>query len=416
MPAKHAKLSPSGAKLDLKCPGNRREQAKFPRSRSEAADKGTGAHAVGERCLLRGDNALEYLNWWCGCNAKGADFVTEAHPGAGEVAAGVAAFTVDAKMASDVQLYVDEVRKVCGNLPGCQLGVEIRSTVNDNVWGTTDAAAIQYYGRLHIIDYKNGVTYVDAYRNPQLMLYAIGLLMEYMAKGIEFRDVVMTIAQPNTRGGAAVRDFGPVTPAELLKWRDEVYLPAADRCLDPNAPLNPGPWCKEDWCDARHSCAALMAYNNQVVQGMFSPAVIDRPVAPPAPIAMTPEQRKIVLENKDLVVDWLNKVYEFEYGQHMQGLGSWGKLVKGMNSRSWYDKDAALVILNDLLHGEVYGKPAMKSPAQVENSLKALGYDSKQVKAAITGLVKVSSGKQRLVAIDKPGAVVSPVAEMFTNH
>ncbi len=416
MPSLHAELSPSGAKLDLKCAGNRREQRKVKRSRNESADRGTGAHRLGESCLRHGDNALDYLNWWCGCNDKGADFLTEAHPGAQEIANGVAAFKVDAKMATDVQMYIDEVRKAVGSLPGSKLGIEITSKINDKIWGTSDAVIMQYYGSLHIIDYKNGVTYVDVFWNPQLILYAAGIILMYAAQGIQFTDVQMTIVQPNTREGAPVRSFGPITPAEILKWKDETYMPAANKCLDPNALCTPGTWCKDDWCDARHICPTLAGFINQKAQGMFSPVVSERPASLPAPIQMTSQQRATVLKHKALVSDWMNKVYEHEYSMHKQGRGTWGKLVKGQNSRKWANPNTADANVRIMLGDKAYTPGKLKSPAQVEAELKTRGFSGPQANAKIKDMVSVLPGQPRLVAADAPGTTVNPVEEMFTNH
>ncbi|MCP4127744.1 MAG: DUF2800 domain-containing protein [Gammaproteobacteria bacterium] len=420
MPALHAKLSPSGSKLDLHCAANRREQAKCKRDRSEASDKGTGAHGLGERCLVRGDNTLEYIDWWCGCNANGADFLHEAHPGAQEIAAGVAAFKVDAKMAAAVQMYVSEVRRAVSALPGSKLGVEIRSKINENIWGTTDAAVMQYFGTLHIIDYKNGVTYVDVYQNSQLMLYACGIILEMRAQGIEFTDVKMTIVQPHTREGVPIRSYPEsstgIHPNELIKWLNEVYLPAANATLNPSAQFSPGDWCKSGWCDARHDCPALAGLINQAAQGMFSPAAADRPAALPAPIAMTPEQRRIVLDNRDLVTDWISKVYAFEYGQHKQGQGTWGKLVKGQNARKWANPNTVEANLSILLANDIYVERKLKSPAQVETALMALGHTKAQAYNKIKDMISLRPGQPRLVAMDAKGTVVNPVETMFTNH
>ncbi len=415
MPAMHATLSPSGAKLDLQCPGNRREQKKCPRSRSEAADKGTGAHRVGEQCLRLKEDTPQYLGWWCGCNAVGADFLTAEHPGQQEIANGVAAFQVDAAMAQAVQSYVAEVRRIQLGLPNSVLGVELKTTLNANRWGTSDAVIAQYYGVLHIVDYKNGTSYVPSKRNPQMMIYALGQIVEYQAKGIEFTEVRMTIVQPNAREGEAIREYS-MTPAELIVWHNEVLAPADAKCLDPNAPLIPGNWCKDGWCDARHECPALAAHNNQVTMGMFSPVLAERTTNPPTPIMMTSEQRRVVLENRTLVTDWMTQIYNHEYSLHMKGLGSWGKLTKGKANRSWNSPAAAKMKLTTLLHGDIYKPLDLKSPAMVETALVAIGYTKKAAKDMIIDMVKVSAGHPKLVAPDAKGAPINLVNEMFVKQ
>ncbi len=146
---------------------------------------------------------------------------------------------------------------------------------------------------------------------------------------------------------------------------------------------------------------------------MFSPVAAHRPVRLPAPIEMTPEQRSRVLEHKNLIVDWLGKVYEHEYSQHMKGFGTWGKLVKGQNARKWANPNTVEANLSIMLNGDIYVPNKVKSPAQVETALKAMGFSLAQAKAKIKDMVSVIPGKPSLVANDAKGKAVQPDSGMF---
>jgi len=181
--------------------------------------------------------------------------------------------------------------------------------------------------------------------------------------------------------------------------------------MEPNAPCIPGPWCKDGWCNARRSCGALAAYNNDTAQGMFT-AVEPAAVSLPDAKDMPPEMRAKVLERFGLIKSWYTEIYDHEYSLAMRGNNTWGKLVKGRGSRGWADESVATAQLNTLLHGEIYDKK-LKTPAKAEAALKAQGMKAKNAKAAVADLVETKPGSPTLVSLDAPGTSVAVVDGMF---
>jgi hypothetical protein len=401
----HAKLSPSGAALDLKCPGNRREQAKIPRSSNEYSAKGTGLHAVGANCLTREEDANMYIGFWCGETPAGADFLMKAEP---QSEKGLWKFKVTPEDAANVQIYVSHVREQHIQATGSELLIEKKVEINENCWGTADAQIIQPFGLLHIEDYKNGRTYVDA-NTPQLKLYAVGAMG--VTNPLEIQQIVCTIVQPNAPSAEAIRSIA-YTPKELLSWFHGAYEPAAAKCLEPDAPLFAGSWCKDHWCNARATCSALSSLANEIAQDMFAVVEADRPNTLPAPIMLTAEQRQRVLTYMDVVKDWMNKVYDYEYARALHGDNDWGKLVAGQKSRSWIDEQIAEEKLNYMLAGEAHDR-TLKSPAKAEAALKERGFKPKETEQKLAGMISSKDGKPKLVHVDAKGKPVSVIDGMF---
>jgi len=405
----HAFLSPSGAKLDLHCPGNRHMQAKVERSSTEHSALGTGLHALGAACLLRDHNTDRYIGWWCGENAVGADYLIQDKPDAAGTK-GFWAFQIKAEHAQNVQIYINHVREVRASMPGSISGVEKKVVISDDCWGTADSSELQPFGICHVSDYKNGFTFVGA-GTPQLKLYLIGevgVLNPY-----EIQTCIATIVQPNAKGAEIVRSVS-YTWMELISWYMDIYLPAATACLDEGAVLCAGDWCKDGWCDARHMCPALLALGDEIAQGMFTDTTTAVAVPMPAPVDMTPDVYHRILEFGPAVADMIKKVQEHEYALAMKGENSWGKLVTGRNSRSWADPEVANQRLSVLLHGEQFNRN-LKSPAQVEEALKGMGHKPKAAKEHIVDLIKTTAGKPKLVHRNAKGKAYDPVGSMFGN-
>jgi hypothetical protein len=106
----------------------------------------------------------------------------------------------------------------------------------DDLSGTVDVQ-IGTNDVLEIIDYKDGVGVVEAHDNPQLEVYALGVLAsrEHLPKTVR-----MTIIQPKLRAkhleGITYYDL-PVS--DVLAKADKIKAEAA-ATDDPNAPLVPG--------------------------------------------------------------------------------------------------------------------------------------------------------------------------------
>ena len=185
----HATWSASASSRNFKCFGALALTMHLPETTSEAADWGTCAHQISERCLRDGGDADRFI----GTTEKGKQY----------------SFEVDEEMADCAQMYVDYVRSVDG--PGKVFCIEQRFSLADlnppfDAGGTGDAVIyLPAEKRLEIVDLKGGRgVVVEAETtdketgkrkiNPQLAAYSMGALLAN--KGLDVERVTVTIVQP----------------------------------------------------------------------------------------------------------------------------------------------------------------------------------------------------------------------------
>ncbi len=218
----HAKLGASSTKQWFNCPGSLRFIASQPDflldTESEAAEAGTEAHALADKCL-----------------ETGTDTDNEA-----------------------VQTYLDEVRSQSGTLY-----IEHRVKIRDDMWGTLDAAKVSD-PTLTITDYKNGFVPVDPEENTQAMFYALGALREFY-EWFDPEKIIIVIVQPNAQGDDVKR--WETTPERIYEYEKEL-MERAEATRRPDAPLIAGDHCS--FCDAIAVCPK---YRERLVKGFSNPAL-----------------------------------------------------------------------------------------------------------------------------------------------
>ena len=180
MPDIHAKLSASGAKKWMNCPGSVVMEAQFPDKPSAYAEEGTTAHSLGEAKIKLATKALTRAKYHKAIK--------------------------DLEITEDMETYTDNYRDYVlerynaakAKTPDAQLLLEQRLDFSAYVpggFGTGDCVIVAS-GYLEIIDLKYGKGVpVPVEDNPQLRLYAIGACeaWDYLY-GID--EVTMTIYQP----------------------------------------------------------------------------------------------------------------------------------------------------------------------------------------------------------------------------
>lgn len=115
-------------------------------------------------------------------------------------------------------------------------------------FGTADCIIINDTD-IHVVDYKNGVgVKVSAYKNPQMMLYALGAYATFKEVYENIKTVTMTIYQPNVENISTYQ----VSIEELLSAAEEVFIPKAHEALEGRGEFKKGEWCR--FCKAKGTC------------------------------------------------------------------------------------------------------------------------------------------------------------------
>jgi len=174
--SEHAILSASSSVRWINCPGSVRLTKDIPSSSSKFARHGSAAHALCERCLRDGSNAEDHQ----GLQIKIEDDVYE----------------VDEEMVDAVQVYLDFVRSLSGELY-VEQRVDYSPWAVKDSFGTADAIVIDWNQRhMTVCDFKFGAGIaVSAVKNSQLGLYALGAINEFGHLG-GIDTIQLAIIQP----------------------------------------------------------------------------------------------------------------------------------------------------------------------------------------------------------------------------
>lgn len=397
----HARLSPSGAKRFMECPGSVQMEEGFEDKSSIFANEGTAAHELAQHCLETGADPKSL-------KGRVVDIMAETpvrERRAVDEAFTDTVFPIDDDMISAVTTYVDYVRWFSDK--GFGIEIELRLDIGhvvDGMFGTGDLLAFsEEHKHLHVIDYKHGRgVAVDAEKNPQLSLYALGALKRYHNREIE--KVTLTIVQPRASHPRGVIRSWETTP-EALKAFGETVTEAAALADTPDAPLKPGDHCT--FCKAAGVCPAL---RDQAVD--FAKSDFEAVTANGA----TPDEMAEWLDKVSAVEIWCKKVREFANAQARDGNMPTGyKFVEKRATRKWSDEAKAVEaigLLAELDDTDIFTPPALKSVAQIEKVVgkKNMGVLNGFIQKQSSGLVLAPDDDPREAAIRSPTEEFDEVA------
>lgn len=390
----HASLGASGAHRWMNCPGSPRMEEGIPDTKSPHALQGTAAHMLAELALTDDLSPNSYL----GDTFKGVE--------------------VDEEMVEGVQLFMDTVGDALTH-DEVLLWVERRFSLAKldppaPMFGTSDVVTYDPLAKLlTVIDLKYGRgVVVEVDDNPQVLYYGLGALLEIEESFPEYKgeihDIKLVIVQPramHTEG--AVRSV-TVSYQDLVAFAVTLLEKAAETQVE-DAPLNPGDWCR--WCRAAPVCPALHKQAMAVAKREFSELPSN---LPPAPEKLTVTELVTVLDNADLLTDWIKSVHA-----HVLAMLERGEVVPGYKAvpkramRKWVDVEKVLEFTRNeclLLDGTVQ-ETKLRSPAQLEKILKRYKF------TLPTELwEKKSSGYNLAPDSDpRPAALIGPAAD-FIDH
>lgn len=226
----HSKFSASGADRWFSCPGSVKLSEGQPDKSSVWAEEGTKAHTALEMVLKALDPNVFGMN---------NPYIKQE----------LSKYPLEmAQHALDAAYFIRGLEK---KIPNSEVLVETRiylSFIHPEMFGTFDGAVIDYFGTLHVFDYKYGAGHsVSPRENLQMIFYGIGLAEKY---NWNFKKVRLWIIQPRIKGydGPA---FWEITIDELYKY--VTYFEYAVKRVEkyPDRYVE-GAWCW--WCKAKAVC------------------------------------------------------------------------------------------------------------------------------------------------------------------
>jgi Protein of unknown function (DUF2800) len=318
-------MSPSKIEQFSICAASFQASQGLPDISKPDAVQGTAAHEIHERCLTTGYSAATYKD----------DVVIVEEPDRKW------SIPVDDEMVYYVQESVDR----CNELPGLTF-VEVRVDISEftplpEQSGSSDYFSIDEPSRtLYVVDFKYGKgVRVDAYLNPQMIYYALGVLRG-LASVFRIERVVIMIHQPRIDNW----DRWETTPGELVALGRH-HKRLLSRCLLPNPPYHPdAKACK--FCKAATQCKARVEHVHRLAAGLFDDLDEDIvefetpwPVELPKAELLTVEQLITVRRHSPLVTSFLKAVNDrllhmLIHSEDVPDL----KLVEGKSNRRYRDK------------------------------------------------------------------------------
>lgn len=312
----HALLSASGAHRWINCtPSARLEEEYGENSSSNYAAEGTLAHELAELYLR-----LDVLH-----NITDKEFNLQYDKIINDE-------LFNEEMLEMVPIYTDycaeQYQQALTDSGSARLIAEQKLDLTRYVpesFGTADCVIVQD-DCIEIIDLKYGKgVKVDAEWNKQLMLYALGALVEY-EMDYDFSQVRMTIVQPRMNSISTFQ----LPLKELYAWADNDLVPAAKKAYKGEGDLAAGEWCR--FCGVKNRCRKLYEQQMEIAKYEFA-----------APTLLTDEEIVDILKRASAFTSWLKGIQSYALAQAVNKGVKWPnlKLVAGRSLRKWEDQEVA---------------------------------------------------------------------------
>lgn len=374
-PNQHAVLSASSAHRWLNCTPAPRLEQEFDDHETEAAAEGSAAHALAEHKLrkalkLRSKKPISQYD----CDEMD------------EYTSGYVDFVMEA---------LAEAKTTC---PDPQVLIEQKLDFSCYVpdgFGTGDCLIVAS-PRLHVIDFKYGLgVLVDAYQNPQMMLYALGALRIFDCL-YDITEVAMTIYQPRRENVST----WTISVDELREWAETTLRPKADLAFKGEGDYAPGSWCQ--FCRAAVKCRARAEAKLELAKFEFA-----------QPPLLSDVEIGEILTKLDDLTHWANEIVAYAQDAAINHGKQWPgyKLVESRTIRKYTDEEVAAQAANAAGYHDIY-KKSLISITEME---KLMGKQT--FKEVLGGLVVKPAGKPTLVpASDKRPAIFTTGAKNDFNE
>ncbi|MGE4215144.1 MAG: DUF2800 domain-containing protein [Anaerotignaceae bacterium] len=311
----HAFLSASSAEKWLNCIPSARLESTFDDESSESAQEGTLAHSLAE---------LKSRKYFTKMTKKA--YTTEYNK-----------LKKDGLFTKDMDNYTDEYLEYLKDIAfktdiPPHIGFETKIDYSDIApkgFGTVDCFMIRN-GVLHIIDFKYGKTIpVSSKNNPQLKLYALGVLKKYSAL-FSITDIILHIVQPRIKNTSKWE----IAADDLYSWAETVK-PIAKLAFDGTGEHKVGPWCDSHFCKGRPLCRVYMEQMKAV-----------KPFIEKQPDTLTNEEVGQALTLAADIKKWYSLLESFTQKTILSGetIPGW-KVVEGRSNRAFDNIDQAFKVL-----------------------------------------------------------------------
>jgi hypothetical protein len=374
--SEHAPFSPSVMKRIINCPGSWNASKNAPPQKPNFySAEGTVAHAIAASAL----EEFRVQQLWSKHDSIGWGVNGKYYPDGIEV-------TCTEEMIDAVRVYVDFVQELEKRYDETS-EIERKVKITDDCFGTADSIIYSPYRILIVNDYKHGAgIQVDAEMNEQMMIYAIGKLLELPEdEQAELPLIQMNIIQP--RGsGEAIKTF-EIRRNDLIVWFTAVLIPAINAAKQPNAPLNPGDWCK--YCPAALTCPALKKENLAVAKLAFEEPTkwVD---------VLTPKQIAELLDKESMVMAFYKRLNEYAAELASKNTKIPGYIYeKKWGNRKWKDEQAVYeYAASKNFHKNLIEVSKLKSPRQLENIIPGIDMIKLTEKPFTGYALKKANGKE----------------------
>lgn len=325
----HAQVAPSAAERWMECPGSVKLGQLFPDKSSDYADEGTLAHDLCKILLLK---ELKVINAYT--------------------------FNKELDTIKTSKFYNSDMHDHCDDYKsfvleeyyesGDEAEIQVEQKVNldsfvPEGFGTVDAR-IAANRILKIIDFKYGQgVYVDAEKNAQLMLYALGVLEENeLLYDIEF--VKIFIFQPRLDNISSYT----ISVKLLQEWGEKELKPKAKKAFEGSVEFKAGKWCQ--FCKAKANCKTLAEYNLNIAREQFRVGDDDSELellTLKEVNLLTDKQVSAILLRALEFHNWIKSVKEYALDEAVTKQKKWPglKIVEGMSKRKIGDEKKAIELL-----------------------------------------------------------------------
>jgi len=387
MPQQHSRHGPSKAHRWMPCPGSIPYGECFPDQPNASSIEGTDAHELAQLCISGRKDPKEML----GQKMSLGTVVNE------DMIAAITKYIFDSTnlMVGMLHRTVEMLVDISG-----VLGIEGEMGTADRAgWNDTE---------IQVHDLKYGFHRVYAKRNPQLMLYALGVLSALLKRGgPRPKTVKLFIHQPRIDW----LDEDELTVEELISFATAAQEAAemtqkaitAFEREDPNFVtdyLAAGDHCK--WCPAARGssgslCPELERFTQMVLAGDFEsmPNIGDE-IVPRDYISLPPEAKAWLLKQLPTIRTFCDGVEKSVQEDLRNGIKipGWKLVVGRKGNRTWFDAELVENLMKKLkVKSTVMYIKSLISPAQAEKVLKA---KKPEVWEQLNGMVSQRPGAPQL--------------------